>query len=292
MPRTRKSGVSKERGYPLTAPLYFVKNSEGAPVLRLAEGVEWAIDPEECQRRFESEPVRCFLEEYQKAGGDPRLMCSLLLALLPIKAKEPPSLQELQQLQQKIEKAMQVLSEIVYLPGCVYQRKLYEDAFFALGAFRQPKAIEMYLAQFTPEQSKPFVVQDYDPELFRDPDSGDLLYPPTGAPRRGRPQRGSPVGLVLGVLAKECRRRFETSRWDDIRAVVCAVAPETFSPDLRSVEHLQKRAGYAARRMLELLPEGRTRVRRKPVAPTDIVLRSEKTLVEQLHEWLFPPDNF
>jgi hypothetical protein len=248
-------------------------------VLQAAQGVQWKINPEEIRRRFQSEPVRNFLTKYQEAGGNPLRMQQLLLALLPITTPEPPSPQELQQ---KIERTMQGLAEIVYLPGHVWQRKRYEDAFFALEAFRG--SIDMYLAQFTSEQSKPFVIHDYDPELFHDPDSGDIFPPPTGASRRGRPQRGSSVGLVLGVLAEECRQRFGGPRWCEIQAVVCAVAPETFP--YRSVEHLQKRAAYALR-MVELLPGGRTRVRRKPVLPTDIVLRAEKTLVEQFHERFF-----
>lgn len=239
-----------ERSHLPTVPLSFVKTADGVPVLRAAEGVKLTIDQTTIEQRFESKPVKSFRKQYQEAGGDPRRLHGLLLALLPVSVQKPPTRRTLDK---KLEKACQVLSEIIYLPGSVYKRKLYEDAFFALSAFRAPGSIEMYLKQFKPEKPKPFVVEDYDPELFHDLDSGELLVPPIGAPRPGHPRSGSPTGLILGVLAKECRQRFGAPRWRDILAIACAMAPEMFDIKEETVERLQKRVAHAGKSMVDLL---------------------------------------
>jgi hypothetical protein len=83
------------------------------------------------------------------------------------------------------------------------------------------------------------------------------LVPPIGAPRPGRIKGGSPTGLILGVLAEECRRRFEAPGWREILKVCLAVAPETFDTEFdtveRQVERLRKRVERVSEDQITIL---------------------------------------
>jgi len=63
--------------------------------------------------------------------------------------------------------------------------------------------------------------------------------------RRGRPpataSRAGGVNLIIATVAEEFCRRFGRAHWDDVRRLLCFIAPGEFRPDTSS-ETLRKRA--------------------------------------------------
>lgn len=272
----------KPRHTPHLAPLNFIKTTDGQVKLILAPGVQWAIDSKERARRFNAKPVKAFFARYRKVGGDPQRLKPLLEGLLPVEPPRPPTQKVLKPM---VRRASEALNDLLELPGNLpghKTRKVFEEAADLLCRF-DDHAQEGYLAQFTSHTPSQYAVtipvtivgskwlpsQDQESStclVLSYPQDKDRpfqtpLVPPIGAPGRGRIQRGSQAGFVIGVLAKECRRRFEAPWWPDILRVCCALAPETFDTKCETVERLRKR--------VERVPKDHIAVLFRQLLPTD-----------------------
>ena len=247
-------------------PLNYLITTDGQARIILADGVEWVLGPAERERRFDAEPVKAFFARYQEAGGDPQRLRVLLEGLLEVTVPKPPTQEALKDL---VRRASETLDELLRLPGNLPWHKalkVLKSAAERLHRF-DDHAQEEYLAQFKWREPPMFAVeiparvtpgplirshfQGGSASLVLSRPAGDTLAgdrplqfplaPPINAPGRGR-RRGSPTGLILGVLAKECkRRRLRAPWWPDILKVCKAIAPETFPPKTATVEHLRKR---------------------------------------------------
>jgi len=80
---------------------------------------------------------------------------------------------------------------------------------------------------------------------------------------RGKDARAATRRLVVAILEKELRERFQRPAWADLRTLLCAVAPADFSPLIEPT--------YLC---------GRLR---------DLVRRVPKALVDDHHRWWFSP---
>jgi len=242
-------------------PLNYLITPDGQARIILADGVEWVLGPAEHARRFNAESVKTFFARYQKAGGDPQRLQVLLEGLLQVTVPKPPTQEALKEL---VRRASETLDELLRLPGNLpghKAREVFKSAAERLHRF-DDHAQEEYLAQFKWREPPMFAVEiparvipgplirsDFrggSASLVLSRPAGDRppqipFAPPINAPGRGR-RRGSPTGLILGVLAKECKRRhLRAPWWPDILEVCKAIAPETFPPKTATVEHLRKR---------------------------------------------------
>lgn len=272
-PRTQKPLKvplsSEDRAFPHTVPLCFRIVQGAPPELCLAPGVQVAVSREEIKRRFEAECVKGFFTRYREAGGDTLRLKPLLTCLLPITAPKPPTQTALRQM---VRRAFETLDKLLRLPEIVpwdEGRKILEEAADILRRFDE-HAQKEYLAQFkshTPSQYAVEIPARVIPgPLFRSVIQGGSaslllsypesdrslqfpLVPPLGAPGRGRIRSGSQTGLIIGVLAEECQRRFKAPPWPEILEICKAIAPETFDPKVVmtevTVKHLKKRVARA-----------------------------------------------
>jgi len=278
------------RKTPLLVPLSYTTDPDGQVRLDLAPGVEWAIGQKKRARRFNAEPVKAFFARYQEAGGDRQRLKRLLEGLLPVKPPRPPTRKALKQIVRRASEASKTLDELLALPGNLPGHETRWVFKRAAGRLRRfvDQAQEEHLAQLKPR--KPPLVAVEIParvipgslirsgfhggsaSLVLSRPAGDRrpqfpLVPPIGSPVRGRIRSGSATGLILGVLAKECKRRFETFGWGDIVELVCAIAPETFPRDPQTAERLRKRVQAVSKKQ-----------------------RSRKYHIAFLHAKLFPAD--
>jgi hypothetical protein len=231
--------ITRGRQYPHTVPLCFRIVPGQAPALTLAPGVQVAVSPKEIERRFKAECVKTFFERYREAGGDTGRLETLLTCLLPVSVPKPPTRVTLSR---SVRKAYGALQELLRLPGTLPGREVFHEAADVL-QFLDARGWVAYLAQWKPEELTVFTFTvESATQAFEDyPYYPQSMVPAVGANRRGRIRSGSPTGLIIGVLAEECRRRFKKPRWSDVLAICCAIAPETFDIKLDTVERLQKR---------------------------------------------------
>lgn len=255
---------SEDRTFPLTVPPCFRIVPGAPPELCLAPGVQVAVSRKEIKRRFEAECVKGFFTRYRKEGGDTRRLEPLLNCLLPITELKLPTQTALKQMVRRASEALDKLLRLPETPLGHQEREVFERAAEILRRF-DGHAQKEYLAQFKSHTPSQYVIEipaRVIPSLLFRPvfqgGSASLLLsypesdrppqfplrPPIGAPGLGRVRRGSQTGLIIGVLAAECRRRFIPPWWPEILEVCKAIAPETFTTTY-SVEHLQKRVAWA-----------------------------------------------
>jgi hypothetical protein len=223
-----------DRTHPITAPACFSITPGKPPELVLAPGVQLTIGPKELERRFRCKPIKAFFARYREAGGDTRRLETLLTCLLPVKVPLPPPRRTLEA---QVTSTRRALEDLLRLPGTLPGREVFGKAADTLRALD----LREYLAQFKPDKPVLISVDMYVPQLVGDDYRPQTFVPAIGAQRRGRIRKGSPTGLIIGVLAEECRRRFEAPWWPDILEVCLALAPETFDPKCDTVERLRKR---------------------------------------------------
>lgn len=224
-----------DRAHPITAPACFSITPGQPPELVLAPGVQFAIGPKELERRFRAKPVKVFFARYREAGGDTRRLETLLTCLFPIKVPKPPTRRTLEV---QVTTAYRALQDLLRLPGTLQGREVFEKVADTLRGFDSGE----YLAQFKPEKPLLHIVNRYVPQLVGDDYRPQTFVPAVGKQGRGRIRKGSPTGLIIGVLAEECRRRFkEAPRWPDILNVCLVLAPETFDTKCDTVDRLRKR---------------------------------------------------
>jgi len=243
------------RKTPLLVPLSYITTPDGQVRLDLAPGVQWAIGQKKRARRVNAPPVKAFFARYQEAGGDRQRLKRLLEGLLPVKPPRPPTRKALKQIVRRASEASKTLDELLALPGTLpghEARWVFKRAAVRLRRFVD-QAQEEHLAQLKPRKP-PLVTVERPARVIPGPlirsgfqggSASLVLSRPVGdrppqTPPRGRPS-GSPTGLILGVLVKECKRRFETFGGGDIVELVCAIAPETFPRDPQTAERLRKR---------------------------------------------------
>jgi len=179
---------------------------------------ESLLAPEEFESKLQS--VAYVFEEYAKAGGDPERLKMTIFGLVPVIVTLPPPPRELKG---RLRRCVKTLEEVVALPGPVMGKKECEVAKRHLEFLLASKPdLDAYYRYWGPDEEP----QDqYDRILA-------IGNPPAIRTGKSGRRRGSTIGMLLAVLAREFTLRFGGPRWNDLSAIVGAVTDRDFIPEI------------------------------------------------------------
>lgn len=179
---------------------------------------ESLLAPEEFESKLQS--VAHVFEEYAKARGDPERLKVAVYGLTPVVVTLPPSSRKLKA---RLERCIETLEKVLVLPGPLLGRKECEAA----------KQYLEFLLHSRPDQDAYYRYwgPHEEPEDQRDRILTIGRPPAIRTGRSGR-KRGSTIGMLLAVLAREFTLRFGGPRWNDLSAIVGAVTDRDFIPEI------------------------------------------------------------
>lgn len=194
--------------------------SSTIPPWRFSGSVESFLSPQAFEDRLRGSDVAPILEAYQGAGGDLERLKVALWYLVPEVVKLPPSRR---QLQSGLKRCITALEQVLSWPGPVMGKKECEEAKRHLEfLLRSQVDQDAYYRYWGPDEEP----QDrYDRILA-------IGKPPVIRTGKSGRRRGSTIGMLLAVLAREFTLRFGGPRWNDLSAIVGAVTDRDFIPEI------------------------------------------------------------
>lgn len=196
----------------------------------------WTCGPAEesllTSEEFEGklQPVAYIFEEYKRAGGDPERLKVAIFGLVPVVVTPPPSRRALEGC---LRRCIKALDEVIALPGPVMGKEEGESTKRYLEFLLHSKPdLDAYYGYWGPHEE---LVNQYDRYL----NIGRPQAIRTG--QIGR-KKGSTIGQILAVLAREFEARFGSPRWSDLLKIALAISHRDLIPPTTTTQHLMNRA--------------------------------------------------